>query len=119
MILADGVSSFYFCPDLAGKGPRVALLVEEKWTAFLKARAGLPKTPFFSRQRRVSEPTAHANGQPWAWLYSPADVLKDEVRWLDGESFEELRLALEGAVHDALTVKSEQSRLTVPALEVA
>lgn len=102
-------ASFYLCENFDGKGVRVVLLVESKWTAYLKGRAGFPASPFFSRPRRDSEPETHPNGHPWAWLYTPEDALKDEARQLPPADFEEFREALEGAVEDARSRLKDQA----------
>jgi len=101
--LAQGQMCFYWRDDYAGKGPVVILLAERKWTSFLKMRAGFTAQaqPFFTRPRREGEPETHANGHPWAWIYGPDEVLKDEVRWLESDEFEALKTALEVAKTNA------------------
>lgn len=90
---------FYLRDD--EKGVSIILLVERKWPSFLKMRAGFTAPPFFSRPRRACEPETHANGHPWAWVYKPEDVLKDEVRWLATDEYDKLKIALAEALHDA------------------
>lgn len=97
----NDMMGFYLRDEGAEKGVSVILLAERKWPPFLKMRAGFTAPAFFSRPRRACEPETHANGHPWAWIYKPADVLKDEVRWLDPGEYEKLKNALAGALHDA------------------
>jgi hypothetical protein len=113
----SGVSqaSFYLVDNLAGKGPRVVLLVERRWTSFLKMRAGFPALPFYTRPRRESEPDTHPNGHPWAWVYQPEDCLRDEARWLGADDYAEMKEALAAALHDAKNRIDEQARLKAAA----
>lgn len=94
------VSAFYLCPDFNGAGPRVFLLAESKWTSFLKTKAGLPAKPFYTRERRDSEPETHPNGHPWGWLYKPEEALLDERRWLDDAAYECFEASLRGAFEE-------------------
>lgn len=104
--MSGDLSGFYLCPDYAGQGLRVLLLAEAKWTRFLRERAGLPESPFFTRPRRTGEPQTHPNGHPWGWVYLPSEALLDEVRWLTAEGFQQFKCALESAVSShAIKVK--------------
>lgn len=114
-----GLASFYLVDDFARRGPMVVLLTERRWTSFLKMKAGFPPTPFYSRPRRDTEPETHPNGHPWAWLYSPDDVLKDEGRFLPESELAELAEALKGALQDAKTRRDEERKLEEMAAEAA
>lgn len=100
---------FYFEPEfsVAGRsGPAVVVLVGPRWNAYLRKRIGVVCAPFFERDPQAHEPDTHANGQPFAWVYSsPGDAVKDEGRWLS---------ALElGLFAEALN-KVQQAAATVP-----
>lgn len=92
------VAGFYACPNLAGRSIAIVLLNETKWNDFLKGHGGIPKQPFYSRPCRASEPATHANGHPWAWVYTPDEALKDEARWLASAEYERFDQALKCAV---------------------
>lgn len=56
---------------------------------------GISSEPFFVRERRSTEPDTYPNGHPWGWVYQIADVLKDEVRWLTADQYQDFDAALE------------------------
>lgn len=105
----EAVASFYLYPNYQNSGPRVVLLVESRWTQFLKNRVGLPVAPFYSRPRRACEPDLHANGHPWAWLYLPEDAVKDEARWSKEGDLEEFKAAMEQAIAAAQEAKIHEA----------
>lgn len=102
---ADSRSSnlvgFYLCENFSDQGRRVLLLAESKWTSYLRMRAKIPDKPFYTRQRRETEPETHPNGHPWGWVYKPEDVLRDESRWLSQNDFGLLKESLSAALLQA------------------
>lgn len=74
--------------------------------------AGVHSAPFFVRESRTTEPETYPNGHPWGWVYQIADVLKDEVRWLTPEQYEELDTSLhrEMARLDDLEMAQKQEK---------
>lgn len=95
MIDLDGKSAFFLCPNYQGKGRKVLLISGKRWTDAMLKHTGISSEPFFVRERRSTEPDTYPNGHPWGWVYQIADVLKDEVRWLTADQYQDFDAALE------------------------